>query len=115
MVPATTPGAARRPAKESIKMRKPSTAQCSTLPCYGRRWPRIAIVMAMLLGLLVPILQTSSAYAATVTTTASFTGGTGTAMVGNTLYARNTGTNNLTLTVNTSPATMCIDVTGAQT
>ncbi len=71
---------------------------------------RLFTVLGMLLGLFAPLAQTT--YAASVSS-AAFSGGTGTAMVGSMLYARNTGA--LTLTVTTDNSTKCVEVTGAHT
>jgi hypothetical protein len=66
----------------------------------------------MLLGMLAPILSVSPAYAASVTS-ASFSGGTGTASVGGVLYAKQGGA--LTLNVTTDPTTECVIITGDHT
>src|SRR5438067_12789403 len=62
--------------------------------------------------MLSPLSNPTLSYASTVSS-AVFTGGAGTASVGGTLYAKNGGA--LTLTVNTSSDTKCVEVTGAFT
>jgi hypothetical protein len=66
----------------------------------------------MVAALLTPLATVSPVSASTVSS-AAFTGGTGTVSVGGTLYAKNGGA--LTLTVNTSADTKCVELTGAHT
>src|SRR6058998_3600878 len=63
-----------------------------------------------LVAVLVAFLQMPAAFASNVSS-AVFSGGSGTAVVGGVLYARNGAA--LTLTVTTSNDTECVDVTGA--
>ena len=70
---------------------------------------RLAMAVVLLLQALLPLTQVQTAQASTVSS-AAFTGGTGTVSVGDTLYAKNGGA--LTLTVNTSSDTKCVEVTG---
>src|ERR671937_259455 len=67
----------------------------------------VSIAMQMLLP-----MGASTSYASSVTS-AAFSGGSGTVSVGGTLYAKNAAA--LTLTVNTSSDTECVDITGAFT
>jgi hypothetical protein len=66
----------------------------------------------ILVTLLAAAAATATAYGSSVST-ASFSGGAGTVTVGGTLYAKQGGA--LTLTVNTSSDTKCVDVSGAFT
>src|SRR6185437_12669592 len=91
-----------------MKMGKTSTAHASASHGYGRRLLRIGAVLAMLVGLPIPILQASSVYAAS-TTSATFTAGG--FLKGGIYYAKTGAT--LTLTVATSSDTKCVEVTGA--
>ena len=70
------------------------------------------LVALVLVTLLAAAAATTTAYASSVSS-ASFTGGTGTVSVGGTLYAKQGGA--LTLTVNTSSDTKCVEVSGAFT
>lgn len=74
------------------------------------RTPKLTATLATLLALVATPLQLTPAAASSVTA-ASFSGGTGTAVVAGTLYARNGGA--LTLTVTTSSDTRCVQITGA--
>src|SRR5438552_1736664 len=81
----------------------------------GRRFVvlvRGVTVLALVLGGAVSFLISSPAGASSVTS-AVFTGGTGTVSSGGTLYAKQGGA--LTLTVNTTGDTECVDVAGAFT
>jgi hypothetical protein len=69
-------------------------------------WLAVVATLAMPLG----VLNAPAAFASSVTS-AVFTGGTGTASSGGTLYAKNGAA--LTLTVTTSNDTQCVDVAGA--
>jgi hypothetical protein len=71
---------------------------------------RVLAVVSMLLGMIAPIITAGPTYASIVNS-AVFTGGSGTASVGGTLYAKQGGA--LTLTVSTDNTTRCVDVTGA--
>jgi hypothetical protein len=76
----------------------------------GWKWTALCapfIGAGLLLGLMV-----SGAFGSSVTS-AAFSGGSGTVSVGGTLYSKQGGA--LTLTVNTSNDTQCVDVTGAHT
>jgi hypothetical protein len=74
---------------------------------------RLLVALSLVLGVLTPImLYNRSTYAATFTTTASFSG-TGTVIVGGILYAKQGQT--VTLTVTTTDPTKCVDVSGAFT
>src|SRR5436190_2893136 len=75
-------------------------------------WP--VFVLATLIATLVAMVCGGSVLAATVSiTSASFSGGANTAVVGGTLYAKNSAT--VTLTVNTSSNAQCVQVSGAHT
>jgi hypothetical protein len=76
------------------------------------RHPKLTVAAATLLALVATLVQLSPAYASSVTS-AAFTGGAGTIGVGGTLYAKSGGA--LTLTVNTTADTKCVDVAGAFT
>ena len=78
----------------------------------GLRQLRILVVLSMLLGMLAPLANMAPTYAASVIS-ASFSGGTGTASVNGTLYARQGAA--LTLTVNTDSDTKCVRVTDGTT
>ncbi|HEY6835408.1 MAG TPA: hypothetical protein VI142_02965 [Gaiellaceae bacterium] len=70
------------------------------------RWSLLAGATVLVLLL----VGSGGAFGASVTS-ATFTGGAGTVSVGGTLYAKNGGA--LTLTVNTSSDTQCVQITGA--
>src|SRR5438128_900747 len=72
----------------------------------------ILAVVTMAIGLLRPLAQAPSTYAASVSSSA-FTGGAGTVTVSSTLYAKQGGA--LTLNVTTDNTTKCVDVSGAFT
>src|SRR6266536_4083794 len=72
---------------------------------------RAILSLSLFAQLLLP--ATSLPTFASSVSSASFTGGAGTATVGGTLYAKNGGA--LTLTVTTSSDTKCVDVAGAFT
>jgi uncharacterized protein YjbJ (UPF0337 family) len=74
--------------------------------------PKLTVALATLLALVATLVQLSPASASSVTA-ATFSGGTGTASVAGTLYAKNGGA--LTLTVATSSDTKCVQLTGAYT
>src|SRR4051794_1855456 len=79
----------------------------------GRRRAFVGLVAAtMLMTPAMAALAPGSASASSVTS-AALSGGAGTVSVGGSLYAKSGGS--LTLTVNTSSDTMCVDVTGAFT
>ncbi len=71
---------------------------------------RLFVVFGMVLGMLGVLVPGA---AASSVTSAVFTGGTGTVSVGSMLYAKQGAA--LTLTVNTSSDTQCVDVAGAFT
>jgi hypothetical protein len=71
-----------------------------------RRW--MVLSGTLLVGALLLAIVVNGALGSTVSS-AAFTGGSGTVSVGGTLYAKNGGA--LTLTVNTSTDTKCVDVT----
>ncbi len=71
---------------------------------------RMLVVLGMVLGLLAPLAQPATTYAASVTS-AVFSGGAGTVAVQDRFYAKSAAV--LTLTVNTSADTQCVDVAGA--
>src|SRR3954447_277177 len=73
-----------------------------------RRW--MVLSGTLLLGALLLTIVVNGALGSTVSS-AAFSGGSGTVSVGGTLYAKNGGA--LTLTVNTSTDTKCVEVTGA--
>ncbi len=73
---------------------------------------RAVTALALMLGGAASLAISSPADASSVTS-AAFTGGAGTVSVGGTLYAKQGGA--LTLTVNTSSDTQCVDVSGAFT
>ena len=75
----------------------------------GRQQSRGWLARAAVLGLVLGMLNAAPAFASSVSS-AVFTGGTGSALVGGTLYARQ-GTA-LTLTVDTSSDTKCVEVAG---
>jgi hypothetical protein len=76
------------------------------------RISKVGQMVGALVALLVVFLQMPSSLASSVSS-ASFSGGAGTVSVSGTLYAKVGGA--LTLTVNTSSDTKCVEVTGAQT
>ncbi|HET7072826.1 MAG TPA: PxKF domain-containing protein [Mycobacterium sp.] len=76
-------------------------------------WRRAAILAALVSFTLASVLAMSAAGIASTVSSANFTGGSGTVSVGSVLYAKQGGA--LTLTVNTSSDTKCVDVTGAFT
>src|SRR6266568_1852677 len=81
----------------------------------GRRFVvlvRVVTGLALVLGGAASVAISSPAGASTVMS-AVFTGGTGTVVSGGALYAKSGGA--LTLTVNTSSDTQCVDVAGALT
>lgn len=73
---------------------------------------RLMMALALLLQAILPLTQVQVAQASTVSS-AAFTGGADTASVGGTLYAKQGAS--LTLTVNTSADTKCVELTGAFT
>lgn len=82
------------------------------MPNRSRRFFNAFTAVAMLVGLIAPLAMSGVASASTVSS-AAFSGGAGTASVGGTLYAKSGGA--LTLTVNTSSDTQCVDVSGGLT
>jgi hypothetical protein len=88
-----------------------AAAMAAPQASFRRRLTQLAVVVLMVaFAALAATVQT--AFGSTVSS-AAFTGGAGTVSVSGTLYAKSGGA--LTLTVNTSSDTKCVDVTGAHT
>jgi hypothetical protein len=73
------------------------------------RWAKAFVPLSLIIA---TGLVAASSFGASVVS-ASFSGGANTVSVGGTLYAKNGGA--LTLTVNTSPDTQCVELAGAHT